>query len=228
MVPGEQDLLDRVRQLSSEGTFEAHITIDAFDLNERERFRQFCVTRKLKSILIELPQGQTRSQPMTSSYHRGEVQSVAHEVIQMARSMSEANFTITRVKLEAVITNQGVPHSDEQARALSPNNYFEFHTKLLLPPETDLDALRRLCQRHDAHLSRNALKQHAEGLAERFVTLRLYHLGRINAEGAFERLLHELRAENYKMGNSLREYAIYDSNIGLDSGWIDATEHAEE
>src|SRR5688572_2182314 len=113
----EQDMIDRLRHQAGRGTFEAHVTVEADDLGQRERFQSACAEMGVKSVLIELPRGVTRSQPMTSTYHRGELRDVVAEVAGLARALRERGFRVTRLKLEAVATNEGVPATDEEARA---------------------------------------------------------------------------------------------------------------
>src|SRR4051794_6115945 len=126
----EQDLLDRLRAVDARGTYEAHVTVSAPDEPARARFRTTCAGLGVKSVLIELPTGSTRSQPMTSSYHKGDLQSVTREVAGIARALRQAGFELTRIKLEAVVGTCTVPETDEEARALPPGNYFEFHVKV--------------------------------------------------------------------------------------------------
>lgn len=227
-TPHADEMLDRLRGVAGRGTFEAHVTVEADTLDRRERFRALCAERGVKCVLIELPRGQTRSQPMTSSYHRGELADVAREVADLAAAVQAASFPVSRVKLEAVITNAGLPQTDAEALAFPASNYFEFHVKALLPADADLDALRAVCERHRAHLSSNALKGDADGRSERFVTQRAYGVGRAAAEAAFERLTADLSAAGYSLSNKLREYTLYDSNVAVDAGWIDGPEDEEE
>src|SRR5262249_53049601 len=157
-------------------------------------------------------QGVTRSQPMTSTYHHGELSAVVQEVAELARTLQERGFPVTRLKLEAVITNSGVPQTEEEARAFPQGNYFEFHVKVTLPPVADLEVWRSLCKPWGAHLSANALKQEEDGRSQRFVTLRVYGAGRASAEAKFETLMQRLQADGHELSNRLREYTIYDSN----------------
>ncbi len=218
----EQDMIERLRAHTGKGTFEAHVTVEAPDRPARERFRALCAELGVKCVLIELPEGSTRSQPMTSSYHRGELPVVVEEVASVARSLREQGFAATRLKLEALVGNAGVPETDEEARALPPGNYFEFHVKVTLSPGADLAGLRARCQELGAHLSRNALKGEDGGPTQRFVTQRIYGVGRARALPRFEELLARLRADGHGLSNKLREYALYDSNVAVDAGWIDA------
>ena len=215
----EQDLLDKLRHTPGRGTFEAHVTITAG--LELERFRATCTALGVKCIWIELPQGATPSQPMTSSYHRGDLADVIREVAALAVAVRQAGFEITRVKLEAVTTNEGIPASDEDAARFPAGNYFEFHAKVMLSVGADLAPLSALCIAHQSHLSSNAFKSDDQGV-ERFVTMRAYAVGRSNAERAFDVLLADLDGAGYTVTNRLREYTIYDSNSRVDAGWLDA------
>src|SRR4051794_31624594 len=218
----EEQLAERLRGFASSGTFEAHVTVQAPDLDSRERFRALCGELGVKSVLIELPQGVTRSQPMTSSYHRGDLSQAVAEVVRIAKRLRSEGFEVTRVKLEALVSNSGVPETDEEAQALPAGNYFEFHVKVTLPPGADLHALRARCAEHGAHLSANAFKVDSDGRAQRFVTVRYYGVGKVRAGERFEALLRALTADGFTLSNKLREYSVFDSNIALDAGWIDA------
>jgi hypothetical protein len=215
-------MIERLRDNACGGTFEAHVTTEATDPAARERFRTLCRELGVKCVLIELPEGEVRSQPMTASYHSGDLPGVLDEVAALSRAVRAAGFPVKRLKLEAVATNAGVPDSDDEALAFPPGNYFEFHVKLLLPRDADLEALRGCCARHHARLSSNALKQGADGRSERFVTLRLHGVGRRRAFAACDWLCDDLKRAGYPLGNRLREYSIYDSAAALDAGWIDA------
>ena len=85
------------------------------------------------------------------------------------------------LQVESTFSNSGVPRTDAEAAALSPHNYFEFHWKLRLPEGYDHDALVALVTPHAARLSRSALRKVANGFEHRFVTMRLYDIGRDGA-----------------------------------------------
>ena len=217
----EREMIDELGRTPGRGTFEAHVTIVAGDIAERERFRAACTNLGVKCVLIELPQGATRSQPMTSTYHRGDLADVIREVAALADAVRRAGFEVSRVKLEAVTSNEGVPASDEEAAHFPAGNYFEFHAKVTLPVRADLAPLSALCASHQAHLSSNAFESDDVG-CERFVSLRVFEAGRVRAERAFDALLADLDGAGYAVTNRLREYTIYDSNRRVDAGWIDA------
>ncbi|MCP3137934.1 non-canonical purine NTP pyrophosphatase [Pyxidicoccus xibeiensis] len=215
------ELADRLRTQSQGGAFEAHITVSARSEEDLRRFRAFCDAAAVKCIFIELGRGAEPFQPMTASYHHGTLRQAREEVQAMARALAAEGFDVTRLKLEALGKNREMPEDDATAQA-QPANYFEFHVKALLPSESaDVEALRARCERHGAHLSRNARKVRDDGASERFVTLRVYGLGRANADARFTALLADLAGLGLTLTQRLREWTVYDSNHGLDRGWLE-------
>ncbi|MUH01139.1 hypothetical protein F7734_56295 [Scytonema sp. UIC 10036] len=203
------------------GTFEAHITIRAESLATLQRFQQICQQLNVKCVLIELPNGVTRSQPMTASYHRGTLAQVWTEVHNLAQRICLAGFHVTRIKIEAMLYNQDIPVTDSEVLRHPVTNYFEFHIKALLSKETDLEALRHHCAEFGAHLSVNAFKLNPNGQHHhRFITLRVYGLGRRSAQARFQELLASLRARHISVVQPQQEYTVYDSNLELDAGWL--------
>eukprot|EP00026_Physarum_polycephalum_P010433 Phypoly_transcript_10597.p1 GENE.Phypoly_transcript_10597~~Phypoly_transcript_10597.p1 ORF type:complete len:421 (+),score=39.26 Phypoly_transcript_10597:30-1265(+) len=216
------ELACRLRERDYQGVFEAHITVDGHnDATTRDMFVKVCEQLGCKSILIELPSGVEMRQMMTSSYHRGALKGVQLEAFQLAQKISKNGFTITRVKVEAMMSNAGVPQTDEEVSLHSPENYFEFHIKLLLGPDADLGLLQKLVHEHSAKLSNNSLKVLANGYVHRFVTQRMYGVGRVTAENRLNDCMKALENSGFTIASRMREYAVYDTNVKLDSGWID-------
>ena len=203
------------------GRFEAHITVEAASIAERERFRRLCRILGVKYVFIELPRGETPSQPMTASYHQGNMEKVKRELDNLTEYVRIANFPIVRVKLEADLDTEGVPQMDSEARDLPEENYFEFHVKVLLPVNSELDLLQKTADVHNAHLSRNARKTRTDGKPERFLTLRLSQIGARRAEMRLSKFLSDLRKEGFEIMDVIREYNIFDNNAQTDKGWTE-------
>jgi hypothetical protein len=143
-------------QPNYKGTFEAHITVIADNVALMREFSLLCQNLNVKCVFIELTEGVTRSQPMTASYHQGTFKDVLQQINQIARKIVNADFQITRIKIEAMVSNRDIPISDIEAQKLPQNNYFEFHVKAILSADENLEMLRQYCLQHDAHLSANA------------------------------------------------------------------------
>lgn len=201
-----------------EGLFEVHVTCQAEDAEHGKKFSTFCDEINCKPLVIHLPYGEVQEQLMTSSYHRGELLQIQQETYRICQALAQAGYKITRAKIEAMASSQGVPETDEEAAELSPENYFEFHIKLKLPLDYDPVELDETCRRHQAHISRNALKK-TPHWQERFVNLRYFKVGRQTAFQRFEDCLRDVSSKYTVIGKQ-REYAVYDSNIALDRGWI--------
>ena len=216
------ELADVLRGRGYGGTFEAHVTVSAGDAVERERFRGACEALGVKCIYIELAAGAVRSQPMTASFHRGELGPVQAEVMELAREFVRRGFAVTRTKIEALGRNRDVPETDDEARARPDDHYFEYHVKVRHPVGLDLAPLRALCASHGAHLSANARSVDPAGVASRFVTQRVYRRGRAYCDAGFDALVADLARAGFALGRRQREYAVYDSDVGVDHGWIAA------
>ena len=189
------------------GTFEAHLTVDATTAERRAEFAALCAKLGVKCVLIELARGAHPSQPMTSSHHTGDSSTIHEEVRALERQITEAGFVVTRVKIEADVTNEGV----DEALA---GTYFEFHAKLHVTGD-EVDALRALCVERRAHLSRNEIERGA-----RFVTLRVYDAGRERAAAEFGALVDALVGAGHAVMGMKAELTIYDSRVELDAGWL--------
>jgi hypothetical protein len=208
------DLADRLRGRRYGGAFEAHVTV-----RPREGFRAACDRLGVKCVMIELPAGDTRAQPMTASVHRGELPEVQREVHAIARGLVAEGFEVVRTKIEALPHNADIPATDEAATR-SPANYFEYHLKLVVPEGGDLAAVAAACEPHGARLSRNAHKRRDDGSEERFVTLRV-RAGKQTCDAKFVAL--EVAVEQVpgvRVVKRITEYTVYDSDLAVDRGWL--------
>ena len=126
-------------KLNFHGTFEAHITVKAENLAVQKEFQSLCQNLDIKCILIKLPSGVNPSQLMTSSYHHGNFENVLQKVNAIAQKITDAGFEVTRIKIEAMVSNQDVPISDIEAQKLPSSNYFEFHVKAILSGDENIE-----------------------------------------------------------------------------------------
>jgi hypothetical protein len=220
--------------LSMNELLEVHVTVQVASDIEEEQFRSVCVNDlEGKCVAIQLPSGAAHSrQPMLSYYHRGNIMDCLVEMYEKyASRIRHEGFKITRLKIELQMSKVAVvspnipipPTTDAQSQAF-PSNYFEFHIKLQLPKdrvEEQQAVMKRIGQTHHAHVSRNAFKKDSAGNVIWFMTMRMYGMAMASAFEMFELCVEDVRNSGLDIVSMQREYAVYDSNVGLDKGWID-------
>jgi len=221
-------LIDKMRPTSFYGLFEIHITVNYLPRDtEQTHFKAICKKSAVKPVLIELPSGQHPNQLMTSSFHHGSLLDTHMKAFSISQIFIREGYDIQRSKIEAMCSTTGVPLTDEDSNLMSKANYFEFHIKLELLPE-QISPLQKICQTYKAHLSKNAFKTTTPATTttnnnethHRFVTLRLFRVGKNTALGQFDACVSALEQEGFKIVTKQREYSVYDSNVLLDIGWI--------
>lgn len=211
--------------LSYKGIFEAHITLAPLTDDNLVKFQHFCQNNALKLIQIELSRGDFALQQMTASVHEGNLEDVLKDVKSIAQKLGRQGFEVKRIKLEASPFNEDLPANRDELHLHSKENYFEHHLKLLLSENTsNSELLISICEKYQAHLSRNAFKIHEQGRQERFVTLRHYGLGRQEAGAILQMLQEELEKNGFQILKTITEYCVYDDHIGLDANWLTSQE----
>lgn len=195
--------------------FELHLTTTELDETQLTEFVAFCDTIAAKPILIELPEGIQRQQPMISKIVRCAVADEVHGIIEsLQTSFIKAGFPVKRVKVEVP------PDHRREAEKAFPDflgGYYEWHGRVKV---ADREKLLKLCRMTGAHLSANALKNKP---GERLITVR----GTANERG-FRYRVRELTANlannNYTLLKEEAEYCVFDSNKSPDKGWINTSE----
>ena len=202
------------------GHFEVHLTARADDPTAADRFAAWCHDRGLKCVRIVLARGTTADQPM-ATWRRPTttLSAVLAEADRLAGDAARAGLTVTRTKVEIDPFGPDVPAADADAADHDPANYFEHHVKLRRSPAAPNDNLLAVCERHAAHLSRNAFRDDGDW-QERFVTQRAYRVGRATAAAQLDLLLAELRGLGETVVEHESEYCVYDTNLRLDAGWL--------
>ncbi len=195
--------------------FEIHITTTELDETLLQEFVDFCDTIKAKPILIELPVGQQRQQPMISKMIKLEDPQEIHPVlVELEASFVAAGFPVERVKVE-------VPLEDAtEGQVAFPKfygAYYEWHGRF----QTDDPAeLAKACANINVHVSRNALKGKNN---TRLVTMRDFY-----TETTFTKRIHNVKSilknRGFVLEKDEAEYCVFDSNKAIDRGWSDVPE----
>ena len=199
------------------GEFETHLTVagHAADL------REWAGRHGMKYLRIELDRGDHPSQPMLTRRASGTLAGELQATADVRRRLHDAGHSVVRTKIEAAPGNADVPTTDADAEALPKGLYFEHHVKLLLDPAFADEMLTGRTEHLAARLSRNALKVRPDGFRERFLTQRCSGVGRANARRQLDQLLAEVARLRLDVLKVEEEFVVYDSNLGLDHGWID-------
>lgn len=206
------------------GSLETHLTLAAHHANRMDALREFATGHGLKCLHIVLDRGQSASQPMLTRRAQGSLTGELQIAQRLARELEAMGLPITRIKIEAAPSNSDVPQTDCDMHQQLANLYFEHHVKLLLDEDSDVGSLTLIAERHQAHLSRNALRVRDDGRQERFVTQRCWSVGRTTAEERQTALTDELTQAGYTIINIEAEFVVYDSNLEVDAGWITTEE----
>jgi len=206
-----------------QGLFEAHITVSPLEAKQVSKFKELSQKLSVKTIEIALDRGSHPVQPMTSSVHKGKFEEVKQEVFDLAKKIASKKFQVTRVKIEAHPDNLGVPEDNSFLKKHSEKNYFEYHLKILLVQEKT-EELLKICEKHQVHLSNNAFKKINPKLTEKFVTSRVYALGKKEAQEKFNLLKQDILKSKFEVLKEITEYCVYDDNVSLDDNWLIVSE----
>jgi hypothetical protein len=213
------------------GAFEAHITVDCgLDSDSTiDKLKAACENTKFKLIFIELDSTQKQGkleQLMTSSYHCGEYPAIVKQIEEEAYAHFR-DFTVVRIKIEALASNEGVPATKIDKRLFwdEKSNYFEFHHKFLVDESSQdqtLQNLKTVCQKSRdvrLHISRNAFKRISPTQLNYMVTMRVFDGGREEALEANGKAVEYLTSEKFAPLKTVREFVVYDTHIELDQYW---------
>lgn len=186
---------------------ELHLTCGALQAAELPTFVAVCEQVGCRPLLIDLPHGRQKQQPMATARLRGDLEDAKAEAMALAQWLAGAGMAVVRVKVESPIEGH------EQLQR--PDQYFEWHGKLALH---DAPALARLCEAHGARLSRNSLKGETD---VRFVTLRSREpLAAFRAR--VSALADQLERGGWPLLKQASEFCLHDSRESLDAGWLEA------
>ncbi|RTQ46502.1 hypothetical protein EJV47_21345 [Hymenobacter gummosus] len=190
--------------------FELHLTTAPLPDDQLDGFVALCRQLDAKPLLIELARGAVMQQPMLSKVQPlPDLPAALALAAADARQLQAGGFAVQRVKIEVPLAGG---HLATPGAGAAYQPYFEWHGKVAYERAAELLAL---CQRHGAHLSANGLRDAA---GTRIVTLREYGT-QATFEARVAALTRALQA-SWPVQKSQAECCLYDSNAGLDRGWL--------
>ena len=210
-----------VPPLEFTGAFETHLTLTDLPEDGVGELSRFAVGRGIKLAHIVLDRGSVPSQPMLTLSGHGALTAQVEAAGSLSRDLTEAGFTVARVKVEAAPWNQDVPVDDEAAARLPGAMYFEHHVKVVLDGDARDGPLTALVDRFGARLSRNARRRRADGRAEWFATQRCRHVGLPAAGARLDALVGALTHAGHAPAEVEREFVVLDNAPWVDDGWLE-------
>ena len=211
-----------------EHTFECHIFCAPLgpDEADKERFADACEAVGLKGLCLGLDfegKGVVDVLQSTKYYTCPDVRTPVAMMLEDARRL-DAHFEVVRLKLEAVAADPGVPQTDAEAEAMPGDTYFEYHIKVRGEPSAENDAILKALGRELSEalgikipFSCNNLR----GKNQRFLNARTYGLGYARSTEVVQRIVDAVEARGFEVSKVIREFVVFDTNKGLDSGWLE-------
>ncbi len=199
---------------------EIHVTVATTAI---DRFVDACSHIKVKPLVIELSND---SHVMTSSTFRGTNSKAIRELFRIVDYLHYSGFKVVRKKIETSPTNPCVPSKNADPIKVT-DGYFECHFAINLG-ESEIERLKKWVEEVDLdlHLSKNAFKKTDSGSIQ-MMTYRMYpYTGGEFPYGletfllVIDSIKEEIELGGWSLNKVITEYAWYDSNLELDSRWM--------
>ncbi len=205
--------------------YEIHITLDASNNFNIERFKQICGFMSVKPIVLDLEINNetVMKDVMTSSHCFGNEELPHNEVNRICSELQVHGYKITRVKIETAPWHPKLP------RVIFPfGNYFESHIAIYVEDIEQKNKLNDLItkikkdKRLGIHLSRNFFKKNPVNNHYKIMaTIRsdLPFIDKFEEDILYTK--QQLEEHNFVVEKPIIEYAIFDSNVMHDYKWIE-------
>ena len=179
---------------------EVHITVA-----HQESFEKDCISLGVKPIIIEMSTDIPTHSMTSSTYANNSDSEVYAKALNLKNKLEKLGYEVQRLKIETVPWHaQGYnPKSDQ---------YFEAH--FAVEGSISTEDLKRL----NLHKSKNLLKKN-DSLVQ-MLTYRLFNSDNLLFNMEIDNLIIKLEYLNVNVLKTIREFAIYDSNISLDDRWL--------
>lgn len=189
--------------------YEVHITVDAKLKLMVTRFQETCAAIGVKSIVIETENaGEFHNQVMTS--HSFKADNYVETMESVAKSLTEAGFTIIRKKVE--MEPGDIKHPD--------HIYYESHLRLKLPLDYKLsDETREFFKLSGFHLSKNVFKR-SDTHYYQMITYRTNLMDVYSFRIVINIMKNTLADLGIECDKIEIEECIFDTNQNIDSTWL--------
>jgi len=230
-------LADKLREHKIEGIMEVHVFVAPINPVPaiQEDFKKSCSLvdgMKCCNLKLDFVKHGWLNVLMSSRYVRGDMTVIWKECFKDARFIAKQGFDVIRVKIEATASITGVPVTDDEAKKLPKKTYFEFHMVFSnpdgsTPSEDELLKVKDVAKNLEKEwgvcipLSTNSFG------TQRFLNMRTYAIGRSSAYPRLEQLATKIEEAGFKVPRFIREFGVYDSDVTVDSGWLEPPQPME-
>lgn len=209
-------------------TFECHIFCLPLDPSDEEkaRFVEACEKVGLKALCLGLDyadKGMVNVLQSTKYYKCDDVHTPVSLMLRDAEALAEY-FEVARLKLEAVAVNPGVPQTDEEAKAIPGDTYFEYHIKIKGSPTPENDAILKQLAAELTDELKIKIPFSCNNMGEknqRFLNARTYGLGYPASNAKVDRIVEAIQARGFEVSKVIREFIVFDTNKDIDRGWLE-------
>lgn len=191
--------------------YEIHITVADFKKEKKQQFIDFCLSEKVKPVIIILDQGNYIVQPMmTWDIYKENFEDAMTAMNGLVKKFKMNGFDVLRKKVE-VSPKETTYFENPLMEKGKP--YYEWHGKIEVD---DLEKVKILMNDKGGHISKNSLSKNGKS---RFITMRDY----TSAESYYKRvdmIIETLQKNNIELLEEEYELCIYDTREELDNGWV--------
>ena len=202
--------------------YEIHITVNAEDGIDIEKYRIDCKEIGVKPIILDL---QDKSgEPimddiMTSSKIYGTNSKAFDEMKRISNTLTEFGYNVIREKIEASYWHQKAPFKEDGDTEMPDGCYFECHLNILCTDER-IRELGQITKIFDCHLSKNAFKVFPDGSFTIMMTYRSYDKMYEDFEDTLSAIKNLLTTNSFTIEKEVVEFSIYDTKTSHDNKWL--------
>jgi hypothetical protein len=197
--------------------YEIHVSVELKDGPEEVRWIWFCKDHHFHNIRVLNQKGKHNVQNMISKWcHRGTDAEAAEYARAIAQDIKNQGFTVVRTKAEAMLMNRGFDTVELKGEA---GVYWEFHFKVLVGSYDDYLKLENIVDPLE-HVSVSQSAYSKTGFP--IVTIRLHEGTRDEAILTKDRVIGVIKGGEFHIHDKMQaECSVFDTNPGLDEGWIE-------
>jgi len=213
---------DRSLSKSDLMPYEIHITVNAEDGIDIEKYKLDCEKINVKPILLDLQNQVGKSvmdDVMTSSKIFGNNGEAFDEMKRISIALTELGYNVIREKIEASYWHQKSPFKEDGDTEMPEGCYFECHFNILTTND-NMNSLIKIAKSTNCHLSSNAFKKFEDGSFTIMLTFRSYEMMYEDFEEHLEFIKDNLNYKKFKIEKEIVEFSIYDTNTLHDKKWL--------